>query len=105
MLEGKRRIHLIGIGGVGVSGVARALLALGHEVTGSDVRESQITLAVRAEGATVTIGHDASLIEGADLIVHSTAIPETNVELQAGDSSLANTAGGQVAIAAGDGTK
>ncbi len=83
MLEGKRRIHLIGIGGVGVSGVARALLALGHEVTGSDVRESQITLAVRAEGATVTIGHDASLIEGADLIVHSTAIPETNVELQA----------------------
>lgn len=83
MLDTKSRIHLIGIGGVGVSGVARALLALGHEVTGSDVRESQITLAVRSEGATVTIGHDAALIEGADLIVHSTAIPETNVELKA----------------------
>jgi UDP-N-acetylmuramate--alanine ligase len=83
MLEGKRRIHLIGIGGVGVSGVARALLALGHEVTGSDVRESQITTALRDEGATVTIGHDAALIEGADLVVHSTAIPETNVELVA----------------------
>ena len=51
MLDTKSRIHLIGIGGVGVSGVARALIALGHEVTGSDVRESQITLAVRAEGA------------------------------------------------------
>ena len=83
MLEGKRRIHLIGIGGVGVSGVARALLALGHEVTGSDVRESQITSAVRDEGALVTIGHDAKWVAGADLVVHSTAIPETNVELVA----------------------
>jgi UDP-N-acetylmuramate--alanine ligase len=87
MLEGKGRIHLIGIGGVGVSGVARALLALGHEVTGSDVRESQITSALREEGATVTIGHDAALIIGADIVVHSTAIPETNVELLAARST------------------
>ncbi len=81
VLDGVRRIHLIGIGGIGVSGVARALLGLGFDVTGSDVRESQLTTAVRDLGATVHIGHDARFIDGVDLVVHSTAIPETNAEL------------------------
>jgi len=76
-------VHLIGIGGIGVSGVARALLGLGHRVTGSDVRESQLTRWLREEGATVHIGHAAEHLEGADLVVHSTAIPETNPELVA----------------------
>jgi len=83
MLEQPRHIHLIGIGGIGVSGVARALLALGHAVSGSDVRESQLTLALRALGARVTIGHHADNLAGADLVVVSTAIPETNPELVA----------------------
>ncbi|MFT7581766.1 MAG: UDP-N-acetylmuramate--alanine ligase [Myxococcota bacterium] len=74
-------VHLIGIGGIGVSGVARALLALGHKVSGSDVRESQLTTALRNEGATVTIGHHVDNLAGADLVVLSTAIPETNPEL------------------------
>jgi UDP-N-acetylmuramate--alanine ligase len=78
-----QHVHLIGIGGVGVSGVARALLAMGYQVTGSDVRESQITRALRKEGATVTIGHDAALVDGADTVIYSTAVPETNVELVA----------------------
>ncbi len=78
----RKKIHHIGIGGVGVSGVARALMALGHEVTGSDVRESQITRAVRSEGARVHIGHDAAHVEDADLIVYSTAVPDSNPELQ-----------------------
>ena len=81
MIEGVERIHLIGIGGVGVSGVARMLMAMGHRVTGSDVRESQLTLALRSEGATVHIGHDARHVEGADLVVYSTAVPDTNPEL------------------------
>ena len=81
MIEGVERIHLIGIGGVGVSGVARMLMAMGHEVSGSDVRESQLTLALREEGALVHIGHDASYVEGADLVIYSTAVPETNPEL------------------------
>jgi len=81
MLEGIQRVHLIGIGGIGVSAVARATLALGYEVTGSDVRESQITEAVRNEGAVVHIGHNAAHIDGADVVIHSTAIPETNPEL------------------------
>lgn len=81
MLNGVSRVHLIGIGGIGVSGVARALLALGYDVTGSDVRQSQLTEALEAEGAKVTIGHDARLIDGADLVVYSTAVPDTNPEL------------------------
>ncbi len=83
MLNGVSRVHLIGIGGIGVSGVARALMALGYDVTGSDVRQSQLTEALQAEGATVTIGHDAKLIDGADLVVYSTAVPDTNPELVA----------------------
>jgi UDP-N-acetylmuramate--alanine ligase len=78
-----RTFHLIGIGGIGVSGVAFALLARGQRVTGSDVRESQLTLALRAAGATVHIGHDAAHLVGADVVVVSTAIPETNPELVA----------------------
>ena len=82
MIEGVKRIHLIGIGGVGVSGVARMLMAMGHDVSGSDVRESQLTLALRSEGAKVHIGHDASYVEDADLVVYSTAVPDTNPELK-----------------------
>ena len=55
MLEGVERIHLIGIGGIGVSAVARVLLARGYQVTGSDVRESQLTLALREEGDLATL--------------------------------------------------
>jgi UDP-N-acetylmuramate--alanine ligase len=82
-MDGIGRIHCIGIGGIGVSAVARGALALGVKVTGSDVRESQITSALRAEGAHVSIGHDAAHIQGADLVVYSTAVPDTNPELAA----------------------
>ena len=57
MLDGVKRIHLIGIGGIGVSAVARALHGAGYQVQGSDVRESCITTALRDLGMTVTIGH------------------------------------------------
>ena len=82
-LDTIQRIHLIGIGGIGVSAVARLLMARGHIVTGSDVRESCITQALRAEGAIVTIGHAAKNVEGANVVVVSTAIPDTNPELGA----------------------
>ncbi|MBP7124847.1 UDP-N-acetylmuramate--L-alanine ligase [Myxococcota bacterium] len=78
-----RRVHLLGIGGVGVSAVARLLLGRGLQVSGSDVRESSITRALRQQGATVHIGHREGNLEGADLVVVSTAIPESNPELQA----------------------
>jgi UDP-N-acetylmuramate--alanine ligase len=83
MLDGTRRVHLIGIGGIGVSGMARILHARGFEVSGSDVRESSLTRALRAEGITVHIGHSAEHVRGVDLVVVSTAIPGTNPELAA----------------------
>ncbi len=74
-------MHFIGIGGIGVSAVARVLLEQGVNVTGSDVRESQITLELESMGARVAIGHDPKNVADVDLVVHSTAIPETNCEL------------------------
>jgi len=78
-----RKVHLLGIGGIGVSAVARLLLGRGVQVSGSDVRESSITRALRQQGATVHIGHREQNLEGADLVVVSTAIPESNPELLA----------------------
>jgi len=73
--------HLLGIGGIGVSAVARLLLQAGVRVSGCDVKESSLTLALAAEGAEVRIGHSPShLDDGPDLLVHSTAVPEDNPE-------------------------
>jgi UDP-N-acetylmuramate--alanine ligase len=72
--------HFIGIGGIGVSAVARVLHQLGFKVQGSDVRESQLTEGLRALGIPITIGHAASNIDGADVVVHSTAVPFDNLE-------------------------
>lgn len=83
MIDGIGRVHMLGIGGIGVSAVARILHARGVEVTGSDVRESSLTEALRAEGMNIVIGHDPKNVEGADLVVVSTAIPDENVELVA----------------------
>ncbi|MCK7676920.1 UDP-N-acetylmuramate--L-alanine ligase [Corynebacterium sp. CCM 9186] len=80
------RVHLIGIGGAGMSGVARILLARGMQVSGSDVKDSRIVLALRAMGARIAIGHDAAnlelLGEPPTVVVTSfAAIPEDNPEL------------------------
>ncbi|HPV04372.1 MAG TPA: UDP-N-acetylmuramate--L-alanine ligase [Myxococcota bacterium] len=78
-----KHFHFIGIGGVGVSAVARQVLHAGHKVSGSDVRESCLTIEMRNAGADVFIGHNPENLRGADLVVVSTAIPETNQELLA----------------------
>lgn len=80
--DDETKFHLIGIGGIGVSGVARILHQRGYPVSGSDVRESSITEALRDEGMAVTIGHDPANVDGADVVVKSTAIPEDNIELE-----------------------
>ncbi len=78
-----RHFHFLGIGGVGVSAVARHVLHAGMTVSGSDVRESCLTRELRDAGATVFIGHSPDNLAGADIVVVSTAIPETNQELVA----------------------
>lgn len=76
-----RRIHLVGIGGSGMSGIAEVLLNLGYGVSGSDVKESEAVARLRSLGAHIAIGHRAVNVEGADVVVVSTAIPEANPEI------------------------
>lgn len=77
------RLHFLGIGGIGVSAVARLAIGRGCRVSGSDTRASQLTQAMESLGAVVHIGHDPRHLEGADAVVYSTAIPSDNVELVA----------------------
>jgi UDP-N-acetylmuramate--alanine ligase len=83
MLGTTKRIHLVGIAGVGMSGIAEILLNLGFEVSGSDLKDSEITEYLRRLGATVFVGHDASFIDDTDVVVTSSAIRSTNPELVA----------------------
>lgn len=75
------RVHFVGIGGAGMSGIARILLARGATVTGSDMKDSPVLDSLRALGATVYAGHAASNVTGTDTVVVSTAIRETNPEV------------------------
>ena len=75
------RIHMIGIGGAGMSGVAEVLHRSGNEVTGSDLKESPYTRRLEEAGITVYIGHAPHQIGDAEQVVISTAIPSTNPEL------------------------
>ena len=76
-------IHLIGIGGTGLSAIARVLLEMGYTVSGSDRAESVFTRDLQAAGATIFIGHQAGNVRGADLIVRSSAILDDNPEVVA----------------------
>ncbi len=78
-----RHIHLIGIGGTGLSAIARVLLDRGHVVSGSDRQASPFTEALQRLGARVYLGHAAEHVQGADLVVRSSAIPDDNPEVQA----------------------
>ncbi|WP_084709674.1 UDP-N-acetylmuramate--L-alanine ligase [Rubrobacter aplysinae] len=75
------RIHMVGIGGAGMSGIAEVLQGGGHVVTGSDLKESPYTRRLSESGIKVYIGHDTGQVGDAEQVVVSTAIPETNLEL------------------------
>jgi UDP-N-acetylmuramate--alanine ligase len=75
------RVHFIGVGGIGMSGIARILLARGATVSGSDAKESTGVEALRVLGATIHIGHRPENVDNVDTVVISTAIRETNPEL------------------------
>jgi UDP-N-acetylmuramate--alanine ligase len=76
-----RRLHFIGIGGAGMSGIAEVLLNLGYQVSGSDLRENPATRRLRAQGAEITLGHRQGHVRGRDAVVVSSAVPEDNPEL------------------------
>ena len=84
MSASPRKIHFIGIGGVGMSGIALVAHQRGLSVTGSDMKESRMVLQLREAGIAVHVGHDAAnLADDVDTVVISTAIPEKNPELAA----------------------
>jgi UDP-N-acetylmuramate--alanine ligase len=78
-----RRIHFVGIGGSGMSGIAEVLLNLGYDVSGSDLKENAVTRRLAALGARVDIGHEAAHVTGRDVVVISTAVPSDNPEVLA----------------------
>ena len=83
MKHAVRRIHFVGIGGSGMSGIAEVLVNLGYAVSGSDAAESATTQRLAALGAAVAIGHDAAHVAGADAVVVSSAVAPDNPEVRA----------------------
>lgn len=77
------RVHFIGIGGSGLSAIARLLLERGYEVSGSDLVLSPLAQRLQKDGARVFIGHQRAHVHGADLVIRSSAVPDDNVEVQA----------------------
>ena len=82
MNEKKLHIHFIGVGGSGMSGLASILLDSGHKISGSDIVTSKITKRLADKGATIFKGHNENNVEEADLVVISSAIPESNPEIR-----------------------
>lgn len=78
-----RRIHFIGIGGAGMSGIAEVLFNQGYEISGSDLKESTTTLRLQEMGIKVFIGHRVSNVDGVDVVVSSSAVDESNPEIVA----------------------
>jgi UDP-N-acetylmuramate--alanine ligase len=76
-----RRIHFVGVGGIGMSGIAELLANLGYEVTGSDAKRSDVTERLEALGVCVSTGHDAANVGAADVVVTSSAIRPNNPEV------------------------
>jgi len=76
-----RRIHFIGIGGAGMSGIAEVLLNQGYEISGSDIKASNVTESLVKKGAKVFIGHASENVVGADVVVNSSAVNKANPEI------------------------
>ncbi|AHD06619.1 UDP-N-acetylmuramate--L-alanine ligase [Paenibacillus larvae] len=81
-----QHVHFIGIGGYGMSAIAKVMLEMGYQVSGSDLAQQELTEKLIAKGARVYLGHEASHVEGADLVVYSTALPKDNVEIVAAEA-------------------
>ena len=83
-----KNIHFVGIGGSGMSGIAEVLLNLGYQVSGSDLGSNAATVRLESLGAKVTLGHDPANVAGADAVVTSTAVGESNPEVIAARAAM-----------------
>src|SRR4051812_8318972 len=80
-LSRPRRVHIVGVGGAGMSAIASVLSSMGHTVSGSDLKDSSSLRRLASAGVDVHVGHEARHINGAELVAVSTAIPERNAEV------------------------
>ncbi|MEY2581797.1 MAG: UDP-N-acetylmuramate--alanine ligase [Ilumatobacteraceae bacterium] len=80
-LSSPQRLHVVGVGGPGMSAIAIVLAEMGHKVSGSDLRERPVLERVRAAGVDVHVGHDRRNVHGCSAVTASTAVPARNVEL------------------------
>ena len=87
MYQKKYHIHFVGIGGIGMSGIAELLLNLGYRVSGSDIAPSDITRRLVTLGGLVYEGHHEEQIQGADVVVTSSAVQNTNPEVVAAEQA------------------
>ncbi|MDP8229040.1 MAG: Mur ligase domain-containing protein [Candidatus Electryoneaceae bacterium] len=83
LLNRFHRLHMVGIGGAGMSGIAEVLLDIGFRITGSDLNENESIIRLRELGAVVYIGHEAEYVHDAEVVVHSSAVHNDHVELVA----------------------
>ncbi|MTI94122.1 MAG: UDP-N-acetylmuramate--L-alanine ligase [Firmicutes bacterium] len=79
----KQHVHFVGIGGMGMSAIARIMLERGYTVSGSDLRSTELTENLQRMGANIYRGHSRNYLRGADLVVYSSAVPNDNPELSA----------------------
>src|SRR5256885_630462 len=78
-----QRIHFVGIGGIGMSGIAEVLLNLGYKISGSDLKSSAVTQRLATLGASISEGHQAENISGAEVVVVTSAVARDNSEIMA----------------------
>jgi UDP-N-acetylmuramate--alanine ligase len=76
-----KHIHFVGVGGIGMSGIAELLLNLGYVVSGSDIKVSAVTERLSNLGGRIFSSHSKENVEGADVVVYSSAVPEDNPEI------------------------
>lgn len=81
MFKNIKHMHFVGIGGIGMSGIAEVLNSMGYKITGSDMKPSQITERLEAHGIIVKIGHNADNVSNADVVVYSSAVKMDNPEI------------------------
>ncbi len=81
IVKGLGKVHFVGIGGIGMSGIAEVLLNMGVKVSGSDIKESDNVIRLKKLGIPISIGHKKENVHGADIVVYSSAVSSDNVEL------------------------
>jgi hypothetical protein len=106
MLAERGRVHFVGVGGAGMSAIAKVLLERGVHISGSDLKRSRALSVLEALGARVSIGHDAELVQGSDVVVVSSAIPPHNPEVRrARELGIAVVSRGEALAALLDGSQ